>query len=67
MNTFIDNFGRTVEEQKDGSWQSGGINVGPCTQKQAEQVMAAMAPEGWRHPGVEGVASLDGGTPSLIA
>lgn len=48
MSSFTDVFGRLVVQQADGTWQTGGINVGPCDQVAAARMLAAMAPAGWQ-------------------
>ena len=48
MSSFTDVFGRMVVQQVDGTWQTGGVNVGPCDQAAAARIFAAMAPAGWQ-------------------
>lgn len=50
MSDFIDQYGRNITDNGDGSWTAGGITVSGLTQDEALNTFNGMAPEGWVNP-----------------
>lgn len=47
MADFVDQFGRNITDNGDGTWSASGITISGLSQNDALNSFNGMAPEGW--------------------